>query len=72
MAVLTRECGFCGRQVSVTVRDEDYHKYKMGAFVQDAFPYLPADQREVLISGTCGDCWDRYMRYEEGDPNDGP
>jgi hypothetical protein len=28
-----------------------------GELIQDALPNLTADQRELLISGTCDDCW---------------
>lgn len=62
MAVITKECPFCKELHSVTVPDEGLEKYRMGAYVQVAFPDLSADEREILISGTCGPCWDTYMK----------
>jgi hypothetical protein len=34
-------------------------------FVQNAFPYLNADERELLISQTCGACWKEMFGDEE-------
>jgi hypothetical protein len=36
-------------------------------FMQDIFPELPIEDRELLISGTCGTCWDKLFPHEEGD-----
>lgn len=61
----TKPCPFCKVQHQVEVPLEGYAKFKDGAFVQDAFPHLTADERELLISGTCAGCWERYMRDED-------
>ena len=34
--------------------------------VQQIFPHLTVDDREMLITGWCGPCWDK----EFGDPDD--
>ena len=39
----------------------DYWDWKDGAFVQDAFPYLSAEVREMLISGICPSCWNNMF-----------
>lgn len=49
-------CPFCGKAHTVTVEVKDYFNYQEGALVQDAFPYLSADEREAFISGMCPDC----------------
>ena len=52
-------CPFCGRVSEVDVYEEDYYAWNSGnKLVQDAFPYLSADEREMLISGICPSCWD--------------
>ena len=33
----------------------------MGEFAQDCFPYLTAGQRELMISNTCDDCWNKFF-----------
>ena len=56
----------CGAVVSATVDGADLFKYRQGAYVQDAFPYLSADAREALfISGICGTCWDNLLGEDE-------
>ena len=54
-------CKFCNKEVVITVDEEDIKKYENGALIQDAFPYLTPDEREIMISGMCGDCWQKYM-----------
>ena len=63
-------CPFCGQAHGVFVNEADYWDWDDGALVQDAFPYLSADDRELLISGCCSQCWDKYFGSdEEPDPD---
>jgi hypothetical protein len=55
---LTTTCPFCGATFTVTVHASDYEDWQNGKMVQDAFPYLSAEARELLVSGICPDCWD--------------
>lgn len=52
------KCNFCGVVETIPVDSADYTAWKGGKLTQDAFPYLDADRREMLISKTCGGCWD--------------
>lgn len=54
-------CAQCNTTQTLYVDPDDVEKWHNGAYVQDAFPYLRADQRELLISQTCGTCWDRLF-----------
>ena len=56
VCVITR-CPFCGRTNEVEVNEIDYLDWQDGVLVQDAFPYLNANEREMLISGICPACW---------------
>ena len=59
-------CCICGKRVELTVEKEDYIRFINGeSHVQDLFPYLSADKREMLISQTCGECWDKMFSYED-------
>lgn len=58
---LNVQCGICRQMFAITVTTDDYEEWKAGAFVQRAFPYLTAAQRELLISKTCGPCFDRLF-----------
>jgi hypothetical protein len=57
----------CGAVDIVKVAQDDLDNWHQGANVQDAFPYLSADQREMLIGNTCPVCWDKLMGPEEDD-----
>ena len=54
------------RTRTVRVKLADLEKLKNGTvkYVQDAFPYLSADDREFLISGMSPEGWDATFREE--------
>ena len=61
------ECPLCHKVNIVTV---EFHHYLDYAFeyvkAQDAFSYLSAGERELIISGTCSECWNKlFADYEE-------
>lgn len=64
VSVITR-CPFCGHANEVEVNEMDYLDWQDGELAQNAFPYLSADEREMLISGICNQCWDGM--FGEGD-----
>ncbi len=65
-------CPFCGHGHSVWVNEIDYLDWQDGELVQNAFPYLSAEEREILISGICPTCWDGMFGSadDEEDPDD--
>ena len=40
------------------VNEDDYYDYRDGKLIQEAFPYLSIDEREIIISGMTPDMWD--------------
>lgn len=58
-------CPFCGHADAVFVNEDDYWDWQDGVLVQDAFPYLSANEREMLISGCCSQCWDKMFPSEQ-------
>lgn len=59
-------CPMCGHANEVAVNEADYFDWSFdGVLVQDAFPYLSADEREMLISGICPKCWNKLFGEEE-------
>ena len=53
-------CPFCGEEHAVVVDECDYIVWDIGTVTaQVAFPYLSADEREMLISGICPTCWEK-------------
>ncbi|MFD1736091.1 hypothetical protein ACFSCX_05885 [Bacillus salitolerans] len=52
----------CNQIIDIpNVTKEQVQLYKKGAHVQVAFPHVKASVREVLISGTCEDCWNKLF-----------
>lgn len=64
ICVVTR-CPFCGRGNEVEVNEEDYWDWEDGVLAQNAFPYLSAEEREMLISGICPQCWSNSFGEED-------
>ncbi len=60
----TGPCVISGKIVSVTVPAAGVAKWRSGAYVQEAFPGLSADDREFLLSGISGDEYDRLFPDE--------
>jgi hypothetical protein len=58
---ITKRCYHCGEEGALTMPREEglrgIEAYKNGEFAQDAFPFLSADEREQIISGTHPKCW---------------
>lgn len=63
------DCVVCGRIHEPVVLDaEKYYRWKGGERIQDVFTEMTEDQREILISGTCPECWDElFGRCEDED-----
>ena len=55
-------CHRCKKEFPVEVTDEQMKEFQLPRNerrnVQDIFPTLSADDRELLISQTCPTCWD--------------
>lgn len=54
-------CVHCASRHVLTLSKAGIEARKNGAFVQDAFPELTVGERELLISGTCDACWERFF-----------
>lgn len=51
-------CRVCETPYTFVVMPDQLEAWLSGAFVQDAFPNMPPEWREMLISGTCPSCFD--------------
>ena len=65
MTTLWAACNKCKDQVEMSVNIDDYTSWENGELIQNAMPYLTADEREVLISGICGPCFGGLYRGGE-------
>lgn len=41
--------------------------WRGGMLIQEAFPDLPAEDREFLISGLCPECWNKLFSSTDED-----
>ena len=62
------QCPMCGKTSTIKLDakktklfDAGIKAYKNGALVQNAFPFLTANERELLISGICSKCWNTIV-----------
>ena len=52
-------CIQCGEAQHIEARTADLDSWIGGELIQNAMPYLTADEREILISGVCGTCFSK-------------
>jgi translation initiation factor RLI1 len=57
--------GGCKQIYTVEVSRSGFRNWQGGMLIQKALPELNADQRELLISQTCGSCWEKLFGGEE-------
>jgi len=63
--VVVFDCGRCFETQHITVGAADLRNWEQGELIQNAMPYLSADEREIMISGICGTCFDNMFAGEE-------
>lgn len=59
------KCRLCGKEKTVEVDKDDLLDYYKGKHIQYAFPYLSVEDRELMISQTCDECWNKFIVEEE-------
>ena len=70
---LTRTCQLDGKTYTMNIPalspaqlEFSLKRWQGGELIQNAFPYLNADEREFIMTGTPPEVWDR-MFADEGD-----
>lgn len=61
----TGVCRLCGRGGQITMPRDAYDRWKAGAYIDVAWPEGSAGEREQLITGTHGPCFDKAFPAEE-------
>jgi len=65
MQNISISCRLCGAKKDISVDPSTYVKWSTGqGLVQDLFSNLSADDRELMISQTCGTCFDNLFPPE--------
>lgn len=60
----TGTCIICKEKKSVEVKGKELFLLRRGNSIQDALSNNE-DEREFLVSGACGPCYDKIFTYEE-------
>lgn len=55
--VYENSCWHCGETNEITVNSVDFLRWQLGDYIQDAFPHLDADKRELVKTGFHPECW---------------
>ena len=63
-------CPFCHKAHEIAVNEMDYLDWQDGKLAQDAFPYLSASDREMLITGIDDECWNGMFGTGEEEEED--
>ena len=64
-------CRHCRESYIVPISEQEYLNWiKKGTFVQDEFSKLDSNERELLISQTCGNCWNKIFNTDEVQSNE--
>ena len=63
---VTTQCPMCGRKHDIVVDAEAYTNWRTGkGLIQECFPDMSAEEREMLITGTCPECWNDMFSDED-------
>jgi hypothetical protein len=62
---ITKTCRECGIEKYIECDPAAVMSWQAGVHIQDAMPEVSADDRELLISGICGQCFDKLFEEDE-------
>ena len=58
-------CKMCDQLTILLLDPNDIKEWQEGAHIQDVFNHLSEGERELLISGICGTCFDNIFKEDE-------
>lgn len=59
-------CVNCGKEITLTVEAEDLQRWgNREEHIQNCFPYLTPAERELFLTGICGECFDIMFRENQ-------
>lgn len=58
-------CINCGQLKTVGCTLEQWQQWRRGTLIQQAMPDVSKEQRELLLSGICGECWNKIFKPEQ-------
>lgn len=67
IVVRTKPCHVCGNYELWSLNRKAVESWQAGEYIQNAFPDMSMEDREVLITGTHPACWNKLFPEEEGE-----
>ena len=62
------QCRHCGVVYQIIASRDDMESWMSGeGYIQDVLGYLSKGERELLISGTCDNCWKNMYGEDDED-----
>ena len=61
MGTIDIECRNCRTNYQIVAPVAAIHAWLQGEYIKDALPMLSIDERELLISQTCNNCWEEMF-----------
>lgn len=63
--IIEVKCRWCGKLTYIEVYESDFEDFCNGRMRASDFHYLKSSERELLISQTCDDCWNKMFPDED-------
>lgn len=62
---IQKKCKACGKPHTIEVDDKKFQLWMSGkVHIQNALPNISDNDRELLLSGICGKCFDEIFKEE--------
>lgn len=66
MKQINIKCNQCKKVFHFTITEEQYKQYISGeGLIQNIFPEIQPEYRELFISQICPDCWNKIFSYAD-------
>lgn len=69
--IVAPKCHVCGKSAVVEVTENQFwtytHQAELGVHIQTIFPDWTPDERELLITGTHAECWEKIFGSQDDD-----
>jgi hypothetical protein len=59
--ITTMPCPECGKTSEMEVDPDALRRWQQGELIQNAFPNMTPNERELLVTGTHPACWDKIF-----------
>lgn len=64
---VNKTCMVCNKTHAIEIDQDAFVRWMQGELIQNVAPELSDDDRELLISGVCGPCFDEVFGEDEED-----